>query len=59
MIEDLHPDDVVHRVAVAMTFEQCFDAPVVERIRIVLEADDFFGDLDQKSSTLNTPKSSP
>src|SRR5205823_11364064 len=42
--EDFDADDVTHRIAFAMLGEQVLDAGVVERVGVVLEANDFLGD---------------
>src|SRR5438270_4289226 len=44
MIVDFNAYDVTHRIAFAMFEEQILDAGVVERVGVVLKANDFFGD---------------
>src|SRR5205823_8011628 len=43
MVVDFDADDVAHRIAFAMLEEEILDAGVVERIGVVLEADEFLG----------------
>src|SRR6185503_3022315 len=52
MVVDLDADDVAHGIAVAVLLEQRLDAVVIQRVGIVFEADDLFGDRVQPPGIL-------